>query len=65
MLEIKHYEKNVRELWIRSQNGDYSDSKIVQVTMATSTVLAWTAIQGWFKVKQKRGYISRETNRVI
>ena len=42
-----------------------SDSKIVQVTMATSTVLAWTAIQGWFKVKQKRGYISRETNRVI
>ena len=42
-----------------------SDSKIVLVTMATSTVLTWIAIQGWFKVKQKRGYISRETNRVI
>ena len=23
VLEITHYEKNVRELWIRSQNGDY------------------------------------------
>lgn len=23
VLEIKHYEKIVRELWIRSQNGDY------------------------------------------
>lgn len=68
VLEIKHYEKNVRELWIRSQNGDYRCEFRLQNCPSyrgTSTVLTWIAIQGWFKVKWKRGYISRETNRVI